>query len=127
MPDATYTPGSSVARDQVRRLLPDMNLTGATLNDDTYTLATYTYTDAQLDDYLHDEGGDVFGAAALALETTVAQASSSAAKVSGYGFSIDDTAGYSTMLGRAAALRARSAAGVARIGTSRAIDNQAVW
>lgn len=127
MPSATYTTSSSAARDRVRRLLPDMDLTGATLNGSTYTLATYTYTDAQLDDYLTDESGDAYGAAALALETTVAQASTSAQKVSGFGFSVDTTSGYSTLLDRARALRARSSAGVALLATSRAVPIEATW
>lgn len=83
---ATYTPGSAGgARDLLRRLIPDADTTGATLNGSTYTLAAFTYSDVQLDDYLRDAANDAYGAAAAALETTIRNS------VSGLGFSIDSS------------------------------------
>ena len=68
---ATYTPGSGAALDRVRLLIPDKDLTGLTPASGVYTLTTYQYTDAEIADFLTLEADDVYGAAALALESAV--------------------------------------------------------
>lgn len=94
---ATYTPGSGQARDRVRLLIPDKDVTGLTPSGGVYTLTTYAYLDAELDDFLATEDNNPKRAAALALESSVQAADG---KVSGLGYTIETNA-----LKRAAALR----------------------
>lgn len=108
---ATYTPGSGAALDRVRLLIPDKDLTGLTPASGVYTLTTYQYTDAEIADFLTLEADDVYGAAALALESAVSASAQISGKISGFGFSVDDTAGYDALLKRAAWLRGQSSAG----------------
>lgn len=125
---ATYTPGSTAARDKTRRLIPDNTIAGLTPDGDgVYTLVDYTFSDEALDDLLSDEGGDAYGAAAAALEAMIATGATSAARVSGYGFSIDPTAGYNELWARIRWLRRQSAAGLALVATGGALTNKAVW
>ena len=53
----------------------------------------------------------MLGAAALALESAVSASAQISGKISGFGFSVDDTAGYDALLKRAAWLRGQSSAG----------------
>lgn len=108
---ATYTPGSGAALDRVRLLIPDKDLTGLTPASGVYTLTTYQYTDAEIADFLTLEADDVYGAAALALESAVSASAQISGKISGFGFSVDDTAGYDALLKRAVWLRGQSSAG----------------
>lgn len=104
---ATYTHGSGAALDRVRLLIPDKDLTGLTAVLGVYTLTTYQYTDAEIADFLTLEA-DPYLAAALALESLVAAGPQGGGKVSGFGFSVDDTAGYDALLKRAVWLRGQA-------------------
>lgn len=104
---ATYTPGSSADRDRVRLLIPDKTLTGLTPSGGVYTLTTYSFLDAELDDLLTTESHPK-RAAALALEILAADPSRAVA-VSGQGYSIDRTKTARALMERAAALREQAA------------------
>ena len=108
---ATYTPGSGAALDRVRLLIPDKDLTGLTPVSGVYTLTTYQYIDAEIADFLTLEGDDVYGAAALALESAVSAAAQSGGKISGFGFSVENGSADDARLKRAAWLRGQSSAG----------------
>jgi len=111
-------------RDQVRRLIPDNDLTGATEAGGVYTLATATNSDAALDDYLRDANDNAYLAAALALDAQAAAID--ADKVSGLGYSIDTTATISALTARAAWLRGQAQGGSVAA-QSRSIIRTPVW
>lgn len=101
---ATYTPGSGASRDRVRALIPDRDLTGLTPSGGVYTLITYTYLDAELDDFLATEG-NAKRAAAVALESMVSTAALSGGAVKGFGFETDNSKAIAALLERVKALR----------------------
>lgn len=124
---ATYTQGEAGGvRDQVRRLIPDKTLDGLTPSGSVYTLTTFVFSDEELDDYLRDENQSAYAAAAAALEGAVSGGALTAEKVSGLGFSIDDTGGYSALTARARWLRGQANGG-AVMGKSRSIIVTPVW
>lgn len=100
---ATYTPGSSAPRDRVRLLIPDKTITGLTPSGGVYTLTSYAFLDAELDDLLTTESHPK-RAAALALEILAANPSR-AVVVEGLGFKADRTKTAAALMERAAALR----------------------
>lgn len=108
---ATYTPGSGADLDKVRLLLPDKDLTGLTPSGGVYYLETFTYSDEEIADLLTLESDDPYRAAALGIESFVALNAQSAQKVSGLGYSIDNTLGFAPLQQRAAWLRSQATSG----------------
>lgn len=102
---ATYTLASGANLDKTRILIPDKTLTGLTPTGGVYTLTTYTFTDEEIADFLTLESDDPYRAAALALESVIGAGAQSGGRVSGLGYSIDDTAGYDLLMRRIAWLR----------------------
>lgn len=105
---ATYTPGSGLALDRVRLLIPDKDITGLTPASGVYTLTTYRFSDEELADLLTLASDDPYIAAALALESLISTTAQAGGKVSGYSFTIDATAGFDAMRSRAAWLRSQA-------------------
>ena len=87
---ATYSPASGADRDRVRLLIPDKTIDGLTPVNGVYTLATYLFSDEELDGLLATEASAP-RAAALALYT-LAGSQPMLKKVSGLGFSIEPSA-----------------------------------
>ena len=113
-------------RDQVRRLIPDKTLDGLTPSGSVYTLTTFVFSDEELDDYLRDEAQSPYAAAAAAIEGAVNGGALSASKVAGLGYSIDDTADYTTLLARARWLRGQANGTVVPM-ASQSVTNTPVW
>lgn len=126
MSGATYTTGSTAARDQVRRLIPDKTLTGLTPSGNVYTLTAFIFSNDELDDFLADENQSPYAAAAAALESAINGGALAAQKIAGFGFSIDDTAGYATLAARARWLRSQATGGGV-IGKTRSVLVTPVW
>lgn len=110
---ATYTPGSGLALDLVRLLIPDKDLSGLTPASGVYTLLGYAFGDEEIADLLTLANDDTYLAAALALESLIATGAQSGGKISGLGYSIDTTAGYDALYKRIAWLRGQSTSSAA--------------
>lgn len=124
---ATYTTGEAGGvRDQVRRLIPDKTLDGLTPVGNVYTLTTFIFSNDELDDFLADENQSPYAAAAAALESAINGGALAAQKIAGFGFSIDDTAGYATLAARARWLRSQATGGGV-IGKTRSVLVTPVW
>ena len=106
---ATYTPGSGADLDRVRLLIPDKDISGLAAVDGVYTLTSYSFTDEEIADFLDLASNDVYLAAALALESFISTGAQSGGKVSGFGFSIDTSAGWAALERRIVWLRSQSA------------------
>lgn len=101
---ATYTPGSGTDRDRVRALIPDKDLTGLTPVLGVYTLTTYTYLDAELDDFFSTEG-NVKRAAAVALESMASGLLMTGGLIENVAGKSDNSRTLATLMARAKDLR----------------------